>query len=329
MSVAFDFNVVGDSAMFVFSDTGKTYMINSSHANWDTIIEKLHAGDYEGLEDLLSVRKKLETYATGVSEVEIDDGGVKYNGHYVSNYLTEKMLSFAKRDLPIKPLVNFFSKLMKNPSSRSVDYLYRFLEHQNMPILANGNFLAYKAVDENYRDYHTGKVDNSIGKQVDPMPRNMVDDDPNNGCSKGYHAGSIEYAKGFMKPGGHLVIVEIDPENCVMVPHDCGFQKLRCTTYLVVGEYEGLLDNDYDNRKDREYYESLDEFDAKCNGEDDDCDSSCSCEDECVQEQIEELQGLISDIKYRIANEDLNSEELSTLTSELVDLQSELEELED
>lgn len=310
-----------DSLTIVFPSVGRTYSIDTSHPNWDAVLSKLTNEDFEGLEDLLSVRKKLETYATGVGEVEIDDGGVKYNGQYVSNYLTEKMLNFAKRDLPIKPLVNFFNKLMKNPSSRSVDYLYKFLEHQKMPILANGNFLAYKAVDENYRDYHTRKVDNSIGQQVQPMTRNMVDDDPNNGCSKGYHAGSVEYAKGFRQAGGHLIIVEVDPENCVMVPHDCGFQKLRCTTYLVVGEYEGDLDDDYDSRRDEE----LSKFDP-C---EDDCYlcSSDEDEDDEVQEEIEQLEELISNLKYKIGNSDLDSEELSSVMSELVSLQEELEEL--
>lgn len=316
MSVAYIINET--TALIVFPSNGKSYTIDSSHPNWTAVTEKLVNEDYDGLEELVSVKKSLETYVASVSDVEIDDNGVKYKGVYVDNYLTQKMLNFANKGLPVKPLVNFFSKLMENPSSRSVEYLYKFLEHRSMPILANGNFLAYKSVRPDWKDWHTGTVDNSVGTQVPEMPRNMVDDDPKNGCSRGYHAGSLAYAKSF-NSGGHLVIVEINPKDCVMVPYDCGFQKLRCTTYLVVSEYEKTLDDDYDSRRDDE---SLYECDHECD------DSECCYEIGDVQEQIEELEGLISDIKYRISNEMLNSEQLAALSGELIEMQAELEELE-
>lgn len=313
-----------DSITVTFIESGKTYIIDKSNPNWDKVIEKLKNSDYDGLEPLLSKKKQLEEYSASSPDVEIDDGGVKYKGQYISNYLTQKMLSFSSKGLPVSPLVNFFTKLMNNPSHRSVEYLYKFLEHQKMPILANGNFLAYKAVDSNYRDYHTGKVDNSIGTQVPPMPRNMVDDDPNNGCSKGYHAGSIEYAKGFRAGGGHLIIVEINPEDCVMVPHDCNFQKLRCTTYLVVAEYENDLDDDYDARRDEEYYD--DDNDDEDYDDDDEYYGDDNDDDDDDEKQ--KIHDRIKELSNEIESGYLSLDAVRQFVAEILDLADKLKELE-
>jgi hypothetical protein len=275
MTVAY--TMTEDSVTVTFLSNGETLTIDSSHENWDEVVSKLKEQDYEGLDALMSVKRAVEQYVGDNEDVVVDNNGVKYKGEYVHNYLTNKIVDFAKKDLPLKPLVAFFEKVMKNPSSRSVEYLYRFLEHKKMPLLDNGNFLAYKSVRPDYTDWHTGRVDNSVGKQVDPMPRNMVDDDPQNGCSRGYHAGSFEYASTFHPGQGHIVIVEVDPENCVMVPHDCGYQKLRCTTYEVVAEYKGVLNDDYDDR--RAMYED----------EDDDEDEDDS-DYEAIEERIEDLK---------------------------------------
>lgn len=298
MNIAY--NQTEDALLVVFGDTGKHYTINSSHKNWDTILNKLDSEDYLGLEDLFVENKKLQEYVmkSDCSEVEVDDYGVRYNGEYVANYLTQKIKNFSERSLPIKPLVNFFAKVMNNPSNRSVEYLYKFLEHMKMPILANGNFLAYKSVTMDYKDWRTQKVDNSIGQQVPRMNRNAVDDDPNNGCSRGYHAGSLEYASTFHATESRIIIVEIDPADCVMVPYENQFQKLRCTTYKVVGEYEKPLDDDYDDRYEDDFIE-----------EDDD-DFSFDAE--------EEIKKILSKI---VKNEYNSSEELERLTAQLIELE--------
>jgi len=164
---------------------------------------------------------------------------VLYDGEAIHNLVVEKIMTFMRGGLPYKPLVKFLGKLMENPSSRSVNELYRFLEHKNMPLTADGNFLAYKGVNENFTDFYSGKFDNSVGKTLN-MRRNGVCDDANMGCSSGFHAGSYEYAKGYASGGGHLMVVEIDPRDVVSVPHDCSCQKLRTSKYVVVGVYESI-----------------------------------------------------------------------------------------
>jgi hypothetical protein len=51
-------------------------------------------------------------------------------------------------------------------------------------------------------------------------PRNKVDDDKEVGCSYGFHAGTVEYAKDFLGGSGrHLMIVEINPADVVSIPN--------------------------------------------------------------------------------------------------------------
>lgn len=142
------------------------------------------------------------------------------------------------------PLLKFLDNLMDNPSRRSVNELYSFLEHGNMPITPDGHFLGYKSVRPDMTDHYSGKFDNNIG-QVLEMPRNAVCDDANHGCSYGFHVGSLEYATNFGGSDRKVVIVKVNPADVVSVPHDCDFQKMRTSRYEVVGTYDAPLPNNY------------------------------------------------------------------------------------
>jgi hypothetical protein len=139
--------------------------------------------------------------------------------------------------LDLDPIKKFLAKLSLNPSYRAVGELYQFLEMCNLPITSEGNFRAYKRVNSNWTDMHTGTINNSVG-QVVTMPRNEVDDDFNNGCSRGLHFGSKEYfgQSGFGNGDHRLIIVEIDPQNVVSVPKEYNFSKGRCCEYVVIEE---------------------------------------------------------------------------------------------
>ena len=43
------------------------------------------------------------------------------------NTLTEKIISFMRRELPVQPLINFLKNMMKNPSFASRRELFDFL----------------------------------------------------------------------------------------------------------------------------------------------------------------------------------------------------------
>jgi hypothetical protein len=189
------------------------------------------------------------------------------------------------------PIFKFITKLNLNPSSRAVNELYTFLEHKFLPLTNNGNFLAYKALRSNFTDVHTGRFDNSVGNVLE-MPRNKVDDNKDNGCSYGFHAGTLEYARGFRPCEGKLVLVEINPADVVSIPTDCECQKLRTCKYMVVQEYEVPLEDlayesryttDYDDDVDREWEDTYSSWSdcGNCNcGDCACCENSCDCDNE-------------------------------------------------
>lgn len=133
-------------------------------------------------------------------------------------------------------LFRFYERLRKNPSWRSVQQLFSFLDHEHIPLTRDGCFLAYKSVRSDYKDKHSGQWDNTPGV-VNKMPRNEISDDPQQACHVGFHVGALKYASGF--GGSRMVICKVDPEHVVCVPYDASQEKMRVCEYKVVGEYSG------------------------------------------------------------------------------------------
>ena len=245
---------------------GKTYTINSGHPSWRQAIESLKRKDYDSLKDLVSVKKAFSAF-TG-DKVKVIDNQVFFNGEPIHNYLSDKILSFMEKGLPHESLIKFLERLMANPSRRAVNELYAFLSHKNLPVTDAGTFLAYKSVRSDYTDHYSGNFNNSIGNTLE-MTRNNVCDDHSQGCSVGFHAGSLEYASSFGGGESVLLIVEIDPADVVSVPSDCNCQKLRTCKYTVVAKYDGPLPEHYtkdaqsaydpqDDSEDEEYDDDSD-----------------------------------------------------------------------
>ena len=218
---------------------GKAMTMQKDHPAWTQAIDALNNEEYDRLENLFDVSKAVEDYVDNESGITVKEGSVFFQGEAIHNVVVDKILSFMRQGLPFKPLVRFLGKLMANPSRRAVNELYAFLEHKSMPITPDGNFVAYKGVTEDFKDFHTRKFDNSVGQTLS-MVRNSVCDDANIGCSYGFHAGSYEYAKGYASSGGHLMRVEIDPTDVVSVPLDCNCQKLRTAKYKVIAIHESI-----------------------------------------------------------------------------------------
>ena len=236
---------------------GKSYTIRRDHANAKMVINAIAEGRAEGdVEQLMDITKALDAYLG--NSVEVKEGSVYHRGEVVDERIARRILNFMEEDLPVEPMTRFLENLYNNPSHNSRAQLYQFLEHKNMPITEDGCFLAYKSVDENYMDHHTGKFSNRVG-QVLSIPRRGVDDNPENGCSYGFHAGSLEYASNFGGGERRVVIVKINPEDVVSVPNDCEFQKLRTAKYEVVANYTGPLPKtyaeSYDSTEDDNYEE--------------------------------------------------------------------------
>jgi hypothetical protein len=254
---------------------GKEYSINAGNSSFSKALEAYNNKDWESFVNIVNPELRLKSLYASYEGIEVKDGNLYVFGDPIHSTIAKRVISFLEHGLDCVHLFKFILKLNMNPSKRAVDELYTFLEHRALPVTDNGNFLAYKAVRADYTDKHTGKFLNTIDSVLE-MPRNKVDDNKENGCSYGFHAGSVDYAKDFMDRDGHLMLVEINPADVVSIPTDCQFQKLRTCKYKVVGEYEIDLDDPmYASRFQTEYD---DDVDVLNDDEDDDLCSSCDSE---------------------------------------------------
>jgi len=227
--------IIGDDGLTVYID-GKMYTISSSDSKFDKAVKLVTKGaSKKKLIKLFDRLSRIRDYLDSSGRFKISDGVIYYDGQEVVNSLTTKILAMMDKGLPIEPMVNFFTNLRQNPSKTAQQELYLYLEAGDLPITPDGCFLSYKAVRDNYKDYHSGRFDNSVGS-ICEMPRYEVDDNREVTCSTGLHAAQLEYAKMFGGDRGHLMVIKINPRDVCAIPKDYNNTKLRCCRYEVVDE---------------------------------------------------------------------------------------------
>jgi len=243
------------NALTVVTSNNKVLMTRSDNPNWHQILSALKRNNEADVVNLMNVRRTVETFGSDLAPgaITIRDGQVFFRDELLAGLDVDRILEFSCKGLPVDGMVAFLEKKLANPSRRSIESLYWFLENGNMPITPRGTFLAYKGVSNEFNSISTGReplisgvrnsngsILNSVGQTVH-MERRYVTDDFNQGCGPGLHAGSINYAKGW---GPRVVIVEIDPADVVSVPSS-EHEKLRCNKYTVIGEYVAPLSDTY------------------------------------------------------------------------------------
>jgi len=180
---------------------------------------------------------------------KISPESVSYLGEELPKSLADKVRAIHEEGLPLSLFEKFWQNLQLNPSSSSVRELYEFLSYKELPLTEDGCFLAYKGLDSNFWSISgnketkvisgevnsSGKIFNGVGEKIE-VRRWDVDDNRDNHCSFGLHAGSLDYARGFSQ--GTVVVVKINPKDVVSVPSDCKCQKCRVSAYEVVSVFE-------------------------------------------------------------------------------------------
>jgi hypothetical protein len=228
--------IIGSASITVIVD-GKTYVAKTSHPNFADIKDYLKAGaaDKAKLAKMFDIPQAIQTKSAG--RVTITNDTVFFDGKPLHSTLSRRMLSMLSEGFDISPLTNFLERLMNNPSNRAVTGLYDFLEATNIPITPDGKFLAYKKVRKDYYDIHSGTMLNAVGQTL-RIPRNQVDENPDQTCSHGLHVCSASYLPHFgsYSNGDRVVIVEVDPADVVAIPRDYNNAKMRCAGYRVIGE---------------------------------------------------------------------------------------------
>lgn len=200
-------------------DKARTAVINE---DWDSIRKLITKGDY------------IELMTRGYFTFR--DNHLMFKDEPVPADIYHHIMKAYNGGNDPAPYMRFWQRLQNNPSWRSVQQLWRFLQTTNeVTIGVDGRIIAYKGVRTDYKDAHSGKFDNRPGTHLS-MARNKVSDDPKQACHYGFHVGSRSYAtSGYPK----TMIVAVDPEDVVCIPEDSSSQKMRCCSYTVLKEYDG------------------------------------------------------------------------------------------
>lgn len=235
MSNAVPYLIQGKNIILVID--GKSHTISKdTHIAYGKIVDALKAQDWDALRDHVEPRKAILNFGAG--NVSIVDNKIFWKGQPFHNSLSNRMIEMYQDGFPIDPMIRFMENLMENPSKRSVDQVYGFLEKNKLPITEDGYFLAYKRVRNDYLDIHSGTISNKIGEIVE-MDRNAVDDNPDSHCSTGLHFCSESYLGSFGSATQPVMILKINPADVVSIPTDYNGAKGRCMRYEVVAEVNG------------------------------------------------------------------------------------------
>jgi hypothetical protein len=217
----------------------RTITVDHRNANWSLLKTAVRDKDWSLVEDLADMAKAVTDFGQG--KIVVQDGVIFFEGVAVHNTVTERIIRMMSEGFDVTPMVLFLENLMENPSNRSIADLYRFLEHNALPITGDGCFLAYKMVNDDFTDARTGEMDNSVGATVE-MPRRDVEDNPDVTCSTGLHFCSVDYLSSHW--GSTIVILKVNPADVVSIPTDYNNAKGRACKYQVVGVHQEGHDHD-------------------------------------------------------------------------------------
>lgn len=256
---------------------GKNYVVSTDHPAYEKLIKAYKSNDsemfLENVNVVTAIKLKVEQSSLTDTGVTVTEEGVFYDGEPVDEFVCNHILEMVKQGFDIQPMVKFLENLYQNPDKNSVDQLYKFLQHKNMPITDDGCFIGYKTVREDYKDKYTGTIDNSVG-QVVKMRRNAISNNPGHHCDQGLHVGALSYAGPggwYNSSGDKVVLVKVNPKDAVSVPNDHNFTKLRVCEYEVIGEYVAPLESAVFTNSSKDYETFEEEYECE-DTENNNCD---------------------------------------------------------
>lgn len=243
----------------------KTYVVDQTHPNYDTIISLLKSKRYDELREIIDPAAAIKKYLHESEQfrnitVDREQGVIRYKGVELHDAIVRHIKKMQEQGFDVNPMYRFLDNLLDNPSSRAVSELYSFLQNGEMPITEDGHFLAYKRVTREYRSpydgitlhkpaqlmseeeraslpfEHNGVTTEIVdGMTVVSMARNRVDDNCDNVCSVGLHFCSYHYLNQYFG-GERVIVVKINPRDVVSIPVDYQHSKGRACRYVVLGE---------------------------------------------------------------------------------------------
>lgn len=236
--------VTGKTLPFVVKESylsigmpGRPFQMTSAHPMFEQLADVLRNGQFDEVPKLVLTAEGLANRTAG--KVTFEKGVISYEGTEVHSTLASYICKLADEGKDVAKFVLFMDNLYKNPSKDSITELFDFLTrgltgNEPVPITDDGCFLVYKAVRADFKDCHTGTINNEPG-QVVMMPRKRVDDNRRNECSNGLHVCRRSYLNNFGS-GGKVMEVKVNPKDVVSIPQDYNSAKMRVAEYEVLRE---------------------------------------------------------------------------------------------
>lgn len=191
--------------------------------------------------DTINIERAVKEFVKG--DVRISDGTLYYQDIELRSGLVDRILDSMNKGEDFEFYLPFLENLLENPSQKAVSRLFDFLMANDIEITADGHFIGWKIVREDYKDCYSNTFDNSPGKIV-KMPRTRVNDDDEVTCSQGLHVCSKGYIGHFGHSTSRIVSVKVHPRDVVSIPVDYGNAKMRSCQYEVIADVTERFKND-------------------------------------------------------------------------------------
>jgi len=217
---------------------GKPFTVADTHPCFGEIEQAIRNNNEQLVHQLINRSTMLATNPHVVHQrVEVDPvAGVIYvDGLPIENTLVSRVISMALEGYQIESMVAFIDNLYQNPSKKTIDRIYAWLEAGEMPITDDGHFIAYKRVNNDLTSFYDNTTKHVVG-EVTAMERYRCDDRTEETCSTGLHFCSYGYLSKYYSGMGRILVLKINPADVVAIPDDYGTSKGRACKYLVVGE---------------------------------------------------------------------------------------------
>ena len=226
----------GPESVFIYDVIqNKPIVITNDRLNYNAIIDAIKVGDEELVRSLLDENQVVNNVTNG--RVTVHGDTVSLDGNKLHSTEAQKLIDLLSEGATdVDRWFRFIERLHANPSYNCRQQAYNFIAHSGMPMTKDGKLIGYKGVRDDYKDRYSGKFSNHVGAVLE-MQRSGVDDNPDHGCSSGFHVGSHDYADNWAGQDGKLMVVEYDPADIVSVPNECDYGKLRVCKYTVIAEH--------------------------------------------------------------------------------------------
>jgi hypothetical protein len=225
------FNITPTAIVFMMEST--MFTVNKGDERYNEVRAAIRSEDFEAIPRLLDLKGRLVSESSG--GIYLLNGMLRCDEYDIPASLATRIAEMFRQGFSTDRLVMFFENLMQNPneSGTIVDDIHEFLEECNLPITADGHFLAYKMVRPNFMDLYSGSMDNSVGSIVE-MDRAKCDTNRGNTCSSGLHFCSEAYLGSYgTRNSDQVVIVKVNPRDVTSIPDDYEGKGRACSYEIV------------------------------------------------------------------------------------------------